>query len=346
MSQLPLTGQERIAALQRFGYTEREAGFLCLAALHGGYFLRRHYSQFLARQDGGTVAQLIEKALALNHARALTYHPKTNIYHLYTRPFYEVLGQVDNRNRRQREPLTIKNKLMGLDFVLTHPGHRYLATEQEKVEYFTGALQLPYSVLPTKLYHSAESQTARYFVEKYPIFLPTESPAGQPPVVSFCFVDEGMTTLARFTTFLGQYEELFASLTQFRLIYVASVPTLFEGARRAFDRFVNLSANRANGSVHGNEIPGLLEHFAARRLYEAKDLAGFDRDKLIRYRNERQQFSGAKYDVLFERWKTVGDGAVVEISAPENAPPERMCGAFSTCLLEISYDLFGTLTAY
>lgn len=346
MSQLPLTDQDRIAALQRFGYTEREAAFLCLAALHGGYFLRRHYSQFLSRQDGGTIAQLIEKTLALNHARALTYHPRTNIYHLYARPFYEVLGQVDNRNRRQREALTIKNKLMGLDFVLTHPGHRYLATEQEKVEYFTGACQLPPSVLPTKLYHSAESQTARYFVEKYPIFLPPASPASPSAVVSFCFVDEGMTTLSRFTTFLGQYAKLFAALAQFRVIYVAATPALFEGARRGFERFVNRSDDPTNGIVHGQEMARLLEHFAARRLYESKDLAGFDRDKLIRFRNERQQFSGATYDAFYERWKAAGDEAVLAISAPENAPPERLCGAFSTCLLEISYDLFGTLTAF
>ena len=346
MSQLPLTDQERMVALQRFGYTEREAAFLGLAALNGGYFLRRHYNQFLSRQDGGSVAQLIEKTVALNHARALTYHPRTNIYHLYARPFYEVLGQVDNRNRRQREPLTIKNKLMGLDYVLAHPDNRYLATEQEKVGYFTGALQIPHSVLPTKLYHSAESQTARYFVEKYPIFLPPAPPDGQPPVVSFCFVDEGMTTLSRFATFLAQYAQLFAALAQFRLIYVAATPALFEGAKRAFERFANRSDDPANGIVHGNEIPRLLEHFAARRLYEAKDLAGFDRDKLIRFRNEREQFSGAKYDAIYNRWKTVGDGAVLEISAPETKLPERMCGAFSTCLLEISYDLFGTLTAF
>jgi hypothetical protein len=346
MSQLQLTDQERIAALQRFGYTEREAAFLCLAALHGGYFLRRHYGQFLCRQDGGTVGQLIEKALALNHARALTYHPRTNIYHLYARPFYEVLGQTDNRNRRQREPLTIKNKLMGLDFILAHPDNRYLATEQEKAQYFTGALQLPHSVLPTKLYHSADSRAARYFVEKYPIFLPPEPSAGQPPVVSFCFVDEGMTTLSRFATFLAQYQGLFASLAQFRLIYVAAAPALFESARRAFERFVNQSPDPSKAIVRDSEIPRLLEHFAARRLYETKDLAGFDRTKLVRFRNEREQFSGTKYDALYERWKSVGDRAVLEVSALENPPLANLCGAFSTCLLEISYDLFGTLTAF
>ena len=33
-------------------------------ALHGGYFLRRQYDQFLGRHDGGAASQLIEKALA------------------------------------------------------------------------------------------------------------------------------------------------------------------------------------------------------------------------------------------------------------------------------------------
>ncbi len=38
-----MSSAERIAALKGLGYTEREAAFLCLAALHGGYFLRRQY---------------------------------------------------------------------------------------------------------------------------------------------------------------------------------------------------------------------------------------------------------------------------------------------------------------
>jgi len=345
MSQVPLTYQERGAALARFGYTEREGAFLCQAALHGGYFLRRQYSQFLSRQDGGSVAQLIEKALALDHARALTFHPKTNIYHLYTRPFYEALGQTDNRNRRQREPLTIKNKIMGFDYVLAHPANHYLATEQEKVNYFTGALQLPASVLPAKLYHSPENQTARYFVEKYPIFL-APAVAGQPPVVSFCFVDEGMTTLSRFTTFLAQYAALFAALARFRMIYVAAAPALFEAARHAFERYLNHVPDQSNGASNTKDIPRLLDYFRARKLYQTKDLAAFDRDKLIRLRHDTEEFSGSQYAALFERWKVAGDAPVLEFLTSKTAPVAPMSGAFSTCLLEISYDLFGTLTAF
>src|SRR5689334_1466191 len=129
MAQVRLTNEERIQALERLGYSEREAAFLCIAALHGGYFLRRQYAQFLGKSVGGTAAALIEKVLTKGHARGTTFAAGTHIYHLCARPFYAAIGQEDNRNRRLREPATIKNKLMGLDFVLTRPEHLYLATE-------------------------------------------------------------------------------------------------------------------------------------------------------------------------------------------------------------------------
>src|SRR6185503_63503 len=97
-----------------------------------------------------------------------------------------------NRNRRLREPATIKNKLMGFDFVLASRQHEYLATEQEKVDYFTETLQMDRLLLPAKRYASKGQVTERYFVEKFPIFLSPSLKASRPPVVSFCFVDEGM----------------------------------------------------------------------------------------------------------------------------------------------------------
>src|SRR5690348_4722785 len=116
MSQVALTNAERVNALQRFGYTEREAQFLCLAALHGGYFLRRHYRQFVAQHDGGTTQHLVEKTLAQGHAQVSSFKANTHVFHLAARPFYGALGQEDNRNRRLRQTITIKAKLMALDF--------------------------------------------------------------------------------------------------------------------------------------------------------------------------------------------------------------------------------------
>src|SRR5665213_2660936 len=131
MTQTSITESERGAALRRFGYTDSEAEFLDRAALHGGYFLRRQYIQFLGREDGGTVSQLVQKAIDKGHVRTSTWRQRTQLYHLCARPFYKALGQDDNRNRRTRQLPTIKNKIMGLDFVLAHPRHHYLATEQD-----------------------------------------------------------------------------------------------------------------------------------------------------------------------------------------------------------------------
>jgi hypothetical protein len=347
MSQIPLTNDVRCEALQRFGYTPREARFLCLAALHGGYFLRRQYDQFLGQSDGGSATQLIEKTLAKGHTQAFTYRPRTSIYHLCARPFYQALGQVDNRNRRQRQPLTIKNKLMALDFVLGHNGNNYLATEQEKVTYFTETLRLPISSLPVKLYRSRQSRacTTRYFVEKYPIFLPENTLVGVPAIVSFCFVDEGLTTTSRLETFLNEYSRLLGLLPGFQLIYVAATPALCQAAIRAFELFTR-PQRKLNREIPNSEMARMLEYFEARHRYENKQLESFDRIKLIQLRKDREEFSGAEFETLFERWQSVGDQAVIQGLTPETGTKTQIQGTFSNCLLEYNYDLFGTLTGF
>src|SRR5690242_2941666 len=118
MSQTHLTPKERTQALERMGYSPRESDFVCRAALHGGYFLRRQYCTFLRQSAGGTAAALIDELLAKGHARGTTFAGNVHIYHLCSRPLYAALGQEDNRNRRLGQPSTIKRKLMALDFVL------------------------------------------------------------------------------------------------------------------------------------------------------------------------------------------------------------------------------------
>jgi len=341
MSQILQTDSERIASLGCLGYTEREARFLSLAALHSGYFLRRQYREFLAQDDGGSVAQLIEKVVARKHVRVFTYHHKTQIYHLGARPFYAALGQSDNRNRRQHEPITIKGRLMALDFVLTHRDRFYLATEQEKVDYFTKTLGIDRDILPAKLYRSAAngSNTARYFIEKYPLFLSEPPFSGHATfsVGSFGFVDEGAVTLSGFETFLAQYRALFAALTRFAVVYIAANSARCGRASALFERF----ASDGGSLALDPDIRRLLDHFAARRLYEAKQFASFDRAGLIRLRNEQQEFSGSEWEAIYGLWQRGGDAAVFENLSPNRVRPGRLSGTFSACVLEHSYDFFG-----
>jgi hypothetical protein len=345
MSQIRLTNQERIQALERLGYAEREAGFLCLAGLHGGYFLRRQYSQFLDKSVGGTAAALIEKVLAKGHAKGTIYATNTHIYHLCARPFYAALGQEDNRNRRLREPTTIKNKLMVLDFILAHPEHEYLATEQEKIDYFTGTLQLDRLLLPTKRYASQGQVTERYFVEKFPIFLSASTEAAQPAVVSFCFVDEGMVGLSGFGTFLQQYSALLSNLREFQVIYVAATDTHFQAAKGLFERSAGPLSRSQHAASGDAFLDRLLEHFEARRLHEMQQWAAFDRAKLIRFRDERQEFSGEKFEAFYKHWNAGGAAALRAVLNPQSRSVTPGHGSFLTYRLEQNYDFFGNAIA-
>lgn len=340
-----MTQTDSRLALERAGYTVHEADFLKVAATYGGYFLRRQYAQFLGRTVGGTSATLIDKAVANGHIRALVFAHNTVVYHLCTRSFYARIGQADNRNRRDRQPLTIKNKLMTLDFVLAHRGWRFLASDEEKVNYFTESQGVTSDALPSRTFGNLASghTTIRYFLEKYPIGLPAGAEAS---TVAFCFVDEGLTTICRFQTFLDHYAALFTSLPSFQVIYVAATPRPFERAERAFDLFQRRRQIAPSSSPNIDTANRLVRHFSDRRDYESQRLESFDREKLIRYRTERAEFSGAKVDDIFSQWMAEGDAVVQQAMGIVPTPASRSNGTFSTFWIRHNYDFFGTLTTY
>src|SRR5262249_40719791 len=150
----------------------------------------------------------------------------------------------------------IKRKLMGLDFVLAHPAYQYLATEREKLTYFTATWGISSEDLPTRWYESPQGRlaTAKYFVDKYPLFLATPDPVINPgttaptlpqakPVVHFSYVDEGAQGTGGFATYLHQYSRLLTALPEFRIIYIAQDSRFFDSARRIFQQVLNACAH-------------------------------------------------------------------------------------------------------
>lgn len=340
MSQIPFNERERIQGLQRFGYSEAESRFLCMAALHSGYFLSRQYAQSLP-DSGSCVEALIERLFDHGHAVAAAYERNIHLYRLCARPFYAAIGQEDNRNRRVRECSTIKNKLMALDFVLSHSDARFLAAEHEKTKYFIETLGIPESSLPTRVYSSGQgSSTKRFFVEKYPIFVPAEAGSSEP--VSFCFIDEGLTTASHFETFLEHYGLLFQALDAFRLVYVAARPSPFRWAENVLQRHLH----RLETAVPPEPVfRRLIDFFALRRQYEAKDFESLDRAKLLQLRNGQREFSQPKYTQLYERWKADGHAGVRDFVQGQSRARIAPNVIFSTHLLKNNYDFFGSLTA-
>ena len=282
-----MTDAQRIASLQRLGYTAREAAFLSLVALHGGYFIRRQYQRF-AGYRGRLEERFLRRADSLGHIRSEIYPNRTEVYHVFARAIYRAVGDEDNRNRRPRSAFSIKAKLMALDFVLAHPAAQFLATEGEKLEHFCGQRAVDRTFLPGKTYSASRpsGQTRRYFIEKYPIFL-DRTDAATPPLASFCYVDEGVLSNSGFTSFLKRYGLLFAALGRFRLVYVAAEHKPFRRAERAFDRFTEALANPEAATPGGR----MGDYFRLRRLLETRQYGQLNKAKLDRLRDLSQRFS-------------------------------------------------------
>ena len=310
-----MTIAEQTAAIQRFGYTAREAGFLALAALHSGYFLRR---QFCPKR-GKLAEALCRKVLALGHARTAVYARNTHLYHLCAKPLYAALEQQDNRHRRQHDPFYLRAKVMGLDYVLAHPGYRFLPTEQEKLEYFCEVRGIAQKALPAKVYTGKEqSRTERYFVDKYPVRI--DPPTGK---VAFCWIDDGVYSPPGFATWLHQYAPLLHALGEAEVICVATCKGAFAPAQREFSKQFPAAA--------GGIAPELLQYFQLRKEFEESGPAGRPQEVLDTYRRLSRRYAESCFVQRYVAWREA------KVS-PESAP--RIM--FSGFVLPHSYVLFGT----
>ena len=337
-----MRNEQRIQEIARLGYDDDEAAFLCLVALHGGYFLSRQYPDFVGKQRGRCVTNLVNKALASGHCRTHAYRHNRMVYHLFSKPFYKAIGEEDNRNRRERRVFTIKNKLMCLDFVLANRRHQFLATESEKLEYFEGQLGIDRSCLPTRRYQSRTKNLAtdRYFVDKFPIFIPSEENSERR--VHFCFVDEGVVSGPGFETYLRQYLRLFGRLKKYSLIYVGTGAGSFDKAEQVFTRICGGGSGRHKTPVDP-QIRRLNDHFRDRQLFESREFRSFNQDRLIRFRADRQEFNGDNFDHLFSSWKAEGPAAIIRQISPEADQIPTPTGALTRHVLPYDYNLFGSV---
>jgi len=332
-----MTNEERIFALQNWGYTHRQATFLCTVALHSGYFLRRQYHEFLGQKPGASAERLIQRGLAKGHIRIHGSANRTLIYHLGARSFYEVIADDDNPNQRWRQPLSVKTKLMGLDFVLAHPQHRYLATEGEKIDFFCSTLGLEQDRLFTRDYpsrHPAGPKRTRYFVDRFPIFV-TNAATNVGPLVSFCYVDGARAKPSGFETYLEHYRALFSSLPAFEVVYVAIDPQIFAKAERVFAQCVRPLLYHPQDPL----LARLREHFRIRQLFERQGSRCLDQQRLDCFRDELEEYRGPKFEALYQQWKNEGD-----LGMRTHTATDQVCRVFRTWRVADEYQLFGDLT--
>jgi hypothetical protein len=111
---------------------------------------------------------LLARGYATAHACG---HHKARLYHIHYKPLYRAIGEPNNRHRRPTALPRAIERLMLLDAVLADRERTWLATEQDKLAYFTLTHRLQRRDLPSLTFRAEEAETVRYFPEKLPIGL-------------------------------------------------------------------------------------------------------------------------------------------------------------------------------
>jgi hypothetical protein len=318
--------QAHLEALIAFGYTEEEAHFLYLVATHSGYFVARQFLEFTGAHWGKRTTGFWTKLQSLRHGRVERFPKSGVIYHVFSRRLYRRIERENIRNRRAHELDFIKNRLAILDFVLARSDQQYLETEPDKVRFFCGTLGIERHHLPSRIYLGSPQAkpTLRYFVDKFPMFLSSDTPALH-PAVTFSYVHAGVSTLLDFTHHLQCYLPLFRQLSTFAFIYAARTDACFPKASEIFLSVVKIPLEDQIGEQ-------LLRYFRVRRAWDEKQYGAVTDADLLFRNAARTRFSGDRFEALYRGWKRE---RVTEESIRRDfgGNPRKRSVTFETCLL-------------
>ena len=333
-----MTIETQVRTIQALGYSQQEAQFLRLVALHSGYFVRRQFLRATDGRRGKRDQDFIDELLGRGHACREVFREDRHLFRLQSKAIYEALGEEDNRNRREHQPSTVRLRLMGLDFILEHSEHAYLMTQEEKLSYFFEQRGIDPQALPARFFRSNGTVTTRYFPDGFPQFVD----GGNPPAPSFVYVDDAQLSADAFRSYLRNYRNLFEALGTVDLVFVTTSPERFGVGQKALTRFWSRAQHSAMSTVDVNR---LLAHFPHRLLFENRATNVLSSAQMHALAEDIDSLSGPNIDHLYSVWKQSGDeGLRAEYAAQQEASnPPRI--SLSSCVLEYDYDLFGTLHA-
>lgn len=284
-------------ALESFGYTEAEANFLYLVATQSGYFTCQQFVRFTSGKSGKRTISFVRKLLEKGHVSARPCLRNGKVYHLFARNLYEAIGKDNVRFRRKHSLEYIRTRLAALDFVLGRINFRFLGTEAEKVSLFTEQLGIDKKYLPAKRYAGAirGESTDRYFVDKFPMFLPRDP--SDPPVVSFSFVDPGLESLDSFKTHLDAYTSLFLQLPELSFYYVATQEKHWQHAKHLF---LHLFDRHWNPDSPG----GIVDYFCLRKKADGNEIHQLSRADVAALNAATAKFNYREIEILYQQWRS------------------------------------------
>jgi hypothetical protein len=312
-----------VPVLESVGYTEREAAFLYLVALHSGYFLRRQYDRFIRRGRGAIAAQLLRKAVALGHLQIIACGQARFVYHLAAKQVYEAVGLAVSQHRRLKGDAQIKSRLMVLDFVLDHLGDSMLDSAEAKVNFFTNTMRLSETLLP----HSTAG--AHLFPEEFPVLI------GERQAVCFTFFDEGALSTSGFESFLRRYRAVFAALPGFELLYLADSDRNFERAGKVFAALYPATQALGITPMTPRGVDHFLDYLRARESHDTQKHPVTLRDIAVLHEGEHL-YTTLEHEALCAAWQ-IGSTSAERIR--QRFQQQGPLAKFTAVLIPYSYPL-------
>jgi hypothetical protein len=314
-----------IQSLEAIGYTQREASFLYLVAVHSGYFLRRQYHRFTGHEGGRMATRLLDKAHRHGHIQVIECGQKRHIYHLTAKPVYAALDLAGSQHRRIKSDAYIKSRLMVLDFMLDHLGADVLVTGTAKVDFFATHCGVKLEQLPQR-----SVGRSLYFADGFPILI---SHTGVP---LFTFFDEGQVTGSRFENFLKNHQPLFGALDASELIYLADSEAKVQRAKAAFERCFPTKRLRGITPLTPLGVDHFLKFLQARKSFETEG-GGVLSQELQLLREGESLYKSLEHQALYAAWKT-GLTNADRIRERFQQAPTRV--TFTATILAHSYPIY------
>ena len=200
-----LRGREK--ALEQFGWRGREAEWIALVCLHSGVFTRAQFCFYFDARPNRPhrfVKALVDRGFAIE-AESPIFCGGALACRIFSRNIYRVLGAEDIRHRKTASTEILWRRLLSLDYVLEHPGLRWLPTEPEKVGCFE-TLGIDRRLLPHREYRSKKgTPQKRYFALKLPVAVDAET-------ATFGYVDPGHETDRSIRSWGAAHKRLWGAL--------------------------------------------------------------------------------------------------------------------------------------
>jgi hypothetical protein len=277
-----MQSQDRIAAVVRLGFTERQARFLVLVMQYSGACLLRQYSAFAGIVHGQKTRKFFAKLVSRRFATAHgCRHNRGHVYHVHHKALYRAIGETDSRHRRPLSPDRIIQGLATVDAVLATPTIEYLATADEKAKRLS---------IDTHL-----------FKDKHPVGIDHDGRFVQLYVATEAYSN-------RFVAFLQRQQNLLRSVPAwtFRIV----VPSWPVGLDKAYLKMANTELSDV---LSPKRIDQLRTYFEQRRGAQTE----VARPRSAEFDRARRAFGGERFEVLYRRWLTEGDAVLEAASSPD-----------------------------